>query len=95
MAKEDVFTYSFHGPCIMLSLFDTLITSTILYEVQNWGPNLDRRCRSGGISNECRSMERPLISMISRMIQNKVSKTHDIIRTETAAPLMVIETLAR
>ena len=56
---------------------------------------MDRCCRTRGISNECRSMNRPLISMSSRMIQNKVSITHDVIRAEMAAPLMVVEVLVR
>ena len=40
-------------------------------------------------------MEKPLVSMISRMIRAKVSVPHDIIRAELAAPKLVTEALAR
>lgn len=42
-----------------------------------------------------RSMERPLISMISRMIRAKASVPHAIIRAELAAPPIEIEALTR
>ena len=40
-------------------------------------------------------MERPLISMISRMIRAKASVPHAIIRAELAVPPLVIEALTR
>eukprot|EP00250_Pteridium_aquilinum_P019422 c24426_g1_i1 orf=1306-2640(+) len=83
----------FQEPRTKLWLFDTLVTSTLLYGVQIWGPSLDHSRRSGGTYDGWRSMERPLISMISRMIRAKASVPHEIIRAELAAPPIVVEAL--
>ena len=42
-----------------------------------------------------RNMERPLVSMISRMIRAKASVSHAIIRAEVVAPPIEIEALTR
>lgn len=77
----------FQEPRTKLWLFDTLVTSAMLYGVQIWGPSVDQ--------DSWRSMERPLISMISRMIRAKASVPHAIIRAELAAPPIEIEALTR
>ena len=62
----------FQEPQTKLWLFDTVVASTMLYGVQVWGPSMDR--------DRWRSMERPLVSMISRrMIRAKASVPHAII----------------
>ena len=58
----------FQEPRTKLWLFDTLITSTMLYGVQVWGPSMDH--------DRWRIMERPLVSMISRMIKATSPQYH-------------------
>ena len=77
----------FQEPRTKLWLFDTLVTSAMLYRVQIWGPYVDQ--------DSWRSMERPLISMISRMIRAKATVPHAIIRAELAAPPTKIEALTK
>lgn len=77
----------FQEPRTKLWLFDTLVASAMLYGAQVWGPSVDH--------DSWRSMERPLVSMISRMIRAKASVPHAIIRAELAAPPMEIEALTR
>ncbi|MCO5607081.1 hypothetical protein L7F22_061273 [Adiantum nelumboides] len=77
----------FQEPRTKLWLFDTLVTSAMLYGVQVWGPSVDQ--------DSWRAMERPLISMISRMIRAKASVPHAIIRAEVAAPPIEIEGLTK
>ncbi|MCO5600245.1 hypothetical protein L7F22_054355 [Adiantum nelumboides] len=77
----------FQEPRTKLWLFDTLVTSAMLYGVQVWGPSVDQ--------DSWRAMERPLISMISRMIRAKASVAHAIIRAEVAAPPIEIEALTK
>ena len=84
----------FHEPCTKLWLFDTLVTSVMLYGVQVWGPSVDHQNRTGR-SEQWKCIEKPLVSMISRMIRAKASLPHDIIRAELAAPKLVTEALAR
>ena len=84
----------FQEPRTKLSLFDTLITSAVLYGVQIWGPSVDHHSRAGG-TNGWKCMERPLVSMISRMIRAKASIPHEIIHAELVAPPLVIEALTR
>ena len=84
----------FQEPRTKLWLFDTLVTSVMLYGVQAWGPSVDPANKSDN-SEQWKNMERPLISMISRMIGAKSSVPHDIIRAEIAAPKIVTEALAK
>ncbi|MCO5603414.1 hypothetical protein L7F22_057564 [Adiantum nelumboides] len=77
----------FQEPRTKLWLFDTLVTSAMLYGVQVWGPSVDQ--------DSWRAMERPLISMISRMIRAKASVPHAIIRAEVAAPPIEMEALTK
>ena len=85
----------FQEPRTKLWLFDTLVASAMLYGVQIWGPSVDHQSRQHGRTDGWRGMERPLISMISRLIRAKASVPHDIIRAEMAAPPMVVEALTR
>ena len=84
----------FQEPRTKLWLFDTLVASTMLYGVQIWGPSVDHHSGSGS-TDGWRCMERPLVSMISRMIRAKASVPHDIIRAELAASPLVVEALTR
>ena len=68
-------------------LFDTLVASSMIYGVQVWGPSVDQ--------DSWRSMERPLVTMISRMIRAKALVPQATIRAELAAPPMEIEALTR
>ena len=77
----------FQEPRTKLWLFDTLVASVMHYGVQVWGPSVD--------SVGWNSMERPLVSMIARLIRAKASVPHDIIRAELAAPPMEMEALTR
>ena len=77
----------FQEPRTKLWLFDTLVTSAMLYGVQVWGPSVDQ--------DSWRAMERPLISMISRMIRAKASVPHAIIRAEVAAAPIEVEALTK
>ena len=54
----------FQEPRTKLWLFDTLVSSAMLYGVQIWGPSVNQ--------DSWRSMERPLISMISRMLEPRL-----------------------
>ena len=58
--------------------FDTLVASVLLYGAQVWGPSLDHHGRSSRIDG-WGGMEKPLVSMISRLIRAKASVSHDII----------------
>ena len=84
----------FQEPRTKLWLFDTLVTSAMLYGVQVWGPSVDHHSRAGS-TDGWKGMERPLVYMISRMIRAKASVPHEIIRAELAAPPLVIEALTR
>ena len=64
------------------------------YGVQIWGPSVDHHGRAGN-TDGWRCMERPLVSMISRMIRAKACVPHEIIRAELAAPPLVVEALTR
>ena len=77
----------FQEPRTKLWLFDTLVASAMLYGVQVWGPSVDQ--------DKWKSMERPLVSMISRMIRAKASVPHAIIRAKLAAPPIEIEAITR
>ena len=68
----------FQGPRTKLWLFDTLVTAVMLYGVQVWGPSIDQYNRTSN-SEQWKCMERPLVSMISRMIGAKASVPQDII----------------
>ena len=74
----------FQEPRTKLWLFDTLVTSAMLYGVQVW---VDQ--------DSWRAMERPLISMISRMIRAKASVPHAIIRAKVAASPIEVEALTK
>ena len=84
----------FQGPRTKLWLFDTLVTSAMLYGVQIWGPSVDHHSRAGSTDGR-KCMERPLVSMISRMVKAKASVPHEIIRAQLAVPLLVVEALTR
>ena len=84
----------FQEPRTKLWLFDMLVTSVMLYGVQIWGPSVDHQNRAGR-SEQWKCMEKPLVSMISRMIRAKASVPQDIIRAELVAPKLVTEALAR
>ena len=58
------------------------------------GPSLDHHGRSGR-TDGWGDMEKPLVSMISRLIRAKASVPHAIIRAELAAPPLVVEALTR
>ena len=77
----------FQEPRTKLWLFDALVAFAMLYGNQVWGPLVD--------PNWWRSMERPLVSMISRLIRAKALVPHAIIRAELAAPPLVVEALTR
>ena len=63
-------------------VFDTLVTPTLLYGVETWGRTLNK-------ANHWKDLERPLVSMIARMIRSKASVPHDIIRAEMGvAPII-------
>ena len=64
------------------------------YGVQIWGPSVDHHSRDGN-TDGWKCMERPLVSMISRMIKAKASVPHEIIHAKLAAPPLVIEALTR
>ena len=85
----------FQEPRTKLCLFDTLVASDMLYGVQIWGPSVDHRGRSGNTDDGWRCMERPLVSMISRMIRAKASVPHEIIQADLAAPPLVVEALTK
>ena len=84
----------FQEPHTKLRLFDTLVTSVMLYGVQVWRPSVDHHSRTDS-TEQWQCMEKPQVSMISRMIRAKASVPHDIIRAEQAAPPLVIEALTR
>ena len=84
----------FQEPRTKLWLFDTPITSVMLYGVQVWGPLVDQHNRDSS-TEQWKCMERPLVSMISRMIGAKASIPQDIIRAKLAAPKIFTEALAR
>ena len=84
----------FQEPRTKLWLFDTLVAAAMLYGVQIWGPSVDHRGSSGNMDG-WRCMERPLVSMISRMIRAKALLPHEIIPAELAAPLLVVEELTK
>ncbi|KAH7307670.1 hypothetical protein KP509_22G071500 [Ceratopteris richardii] len=66
-------------------LFDTSVTPTLMYGAAIWGPGL--------ATSVWTALERPQILMIARLIRNKPSVPHDIIRAELAAPPMLVEAL--
>ena len=56
-----------------------------MYSSSVWGPGLTADTWS--------QIERPQVTMLARMIRNKPSVPHDIVRAEFAAPPMVVEAL--
>ena len=84
----------FHEPRTKLWLFDTLVTSAMLYGVEVWDPSLNPRNPNGN-TNGWQHLERPLVSMISWMIRAKKSVPHDIIRAEMGTPPMEVEALTK
>ena len=62
----------FQEPRTKLWLFYTLVTTVMLYGVQVWGSSVDQYNRTSS-SEQWKCMERPLVSMISRMIGAKAS----------------------
>ena len=48
-----------------------------------------------GNTNGWKCIERPLVSMISRMLKAKASVPHEIIRAQLAAPPLIIEALTK
>lgn len=66
---------------------DTSVTSTLIYGVQIWGPSLYHRSRTSRAYDGWSDMERPLVTMISRLIPTKASIPHAITRAEVGAPL--------
>ena len=66
----------------------------MLYGVRVWGPSVDHHNRTGRFE-QWKCMDKPLVSMISRMIRAKASVPHDIIRAELVAPKLVTKALAR
>ena len=85
----------FQEPRTKLWIFDTLVTSIILYGVQIWRASLDHHNRSRRTYDGWRSIEPPVVYMIFRMIRAKVSVPHEIIRAEMAAPPIMVEALSR
>ena len=78
----------FQKPQTKLWLFDTLVTPTLLYGVETWGPSLKK-------ANHWKDFERPLLSMIARIIRSKASVPHDIIRVEMGINLIITKGLFR
>ena len=72
----------FQEPRTKLWLFDTFVTPTLLYGVETWGLSLNK-------ANHWKDFERPLLSMIARMIRSKASVPHDIIRAEMGVPPII------
>ncbi|KAI5080279.1 hypothetical protein GOP47_0005758 [Adiantum capillus-veneris] len=64
----------FEEPRTKLWLFDTLVASVLLFGAEIWGPSLDHHGRSGR-SDGWGDMEKPLVSMISRLIKAKTYST--------------------
>ena len=64
----------------------TLVTPSLLYGVETWGPSLNKAIH-------WKYLERPLVSMIACMIRSKASMPHDIIRAEMGATPIITETL--
>jgi len=77
-----------------LWLFDTLVVSALLYGVQIWGPSIDHHERHGR-TDGWGGMEKPLVSMIARLIRAKASVPHNIIRAELATSPVMVEALTR
>ncbi|KAH7307766.1 hypothetical protein KP509_22G076800 [Ceratopteris richardii] len=75
----------FQEPRTKGSLFDTLVKPALMYGAAIWGPGL--------ATSVWIALERPEILMIARLIRSKPSVPHDIIRTELAAPPMLVEAL--
>ena len=69
-----------------LWLFDTLVTPTLLYGVETWGPSLNK-------ANHWKDLERPLVSMIACMVRSKELVPHDIIQVEMGATPIITEVL--
>lgn len=94
----------FQEPRTKLWLFDTLVTSTLLYGAEIWGPSLFHKRKEplagqdgpeSDYNDGWRHMERPLVMMIARMIRSKPSTPHEIIRAEMGAAPVVTEALLR
>ena len=77
---------SFQEQRTKLWLFDTLVTPTLLYGVETWQPTLNKE-------NYWKDLERPLESMIVRMIRSKASVPHDIIRAKMGTASIITEAL--
>lgn len=91
--REDVLTrdVQFEEPRTKPWLFETLVTSTLLCGVQVWGPSLDHWSHLGRAYDGWRSMERPLVTMIAKMISCKASVSHDVIRAEMGAMSIAVD----
>ena len=74
----------FQEPQTNLWLFDTLVTPTLLYGVEMWGPSLNK-------ANHWKDLGRPLVSMIACMIRSKVSVPHDIKWANMGAASIITE----
>ncbi|MCO5608531.1 hypothetical protein L7F22_062742 [Adiantum nelumboides] len=85
----------FQEPKTKLWLFDTLVTPTLLYGVQIWGPSLNHRTRLGGTLDGWRKMEKPLVTLIAKLIRCKASVQHEIVRAELGAAPIVVEALTK
>ena len=69
-----------------LWLFDTLVTSTLLYGEETWGLSLNK-------ANHWKDLERYLVLMLACMIRSKESVPHDIIRAKMGATPIITEAL--
>ncbi|KAH7434041.1 hypothetical protein KP509_07G098200 [Ceratopteris richardii] len=66
-------------------LFDTLMTPALMYAAAVWAPGITEAMWT--------RIERPQITMISRLLRSKPSVPHDIIRAELGTPPMLVEAL--
>ena len=62
------------------------MTPILLYGVETWQPTLNKE-------NYWKDLERPLESMIVRMIRSKASVPHDIIRAKMGTASIITEAL--
>ena len=85
----------FQESCIKRWLLDMLVTLTLLDGVQVWGPSLYHKSRIGQVYDGWGSIEKPLVTMIAKMIQCKASVPHNIIKVEMNATPIVVEALTK
>ena len=62
------------------------LTPTLLYGVETWGPSLNK-------ANNWKGLQRPLVSMIARVMRSKESVLYDVIRAENYAASILTEAL--